>query len=97
VLPLGHLFERTKKMNGIGSYFNPVPAVRVGLPQAAPATGVGAYYDPRPLRPVSPPQSVPATSTNGLGVSMSLDDSGTRAAMGLLLLVALGFFLLRKK
>lgn len=84
-------------MNGIGSYFNPVPAVRVGPPQASPAAGVGAYYDPRPIRPVSPPQSTPAVSTNGLGVSMALDDGGTKAAIGLFLLVALGFLLLRKK
>lgn len=84
-------------MNGIGSYFNPVPAVRIGIPQAAPAAGVGAYYNPSPLRPVNLPQSTPAVSTSGLGVSMSLDDNGTRAAMGLLLLLALGFFLLRKK
>lgn len=84
-------------MNGIGSYFSPETFRPVGRPQSTPVSGVGAYYNPEMFSPVNPPESVPATSTSGLGVSLALEENKSSAAIGILLLIALGFFLMRRK
>lgn len=83
-------------MNGIGSYFSPVSARPVGPRQTAPLTGFGAYFTPVPTRSVRPPSASPI-SANGLGVGMEVAPSGSNAALAILVVLALGFLLLRKK
>jgi len=81
-------------MNGIGAYYSPSPLRPVGPSEATPVrstSGLGSYYSPSPLRPVGPPEAAPLTQTAGLG-EMS---EGTRSALGLLFVLALGFWLLR--
>lgn len=91
----GHLFERNETMQGIGAYFNPDPIRPVAPPQAAApaASGLGSYFNPVPLRPVRPPEATVPQPTHGLG-EMS---ESQKAAMGILALIVVGIFLLRKK
>jgi len=82
-------------MNGIGAYFSPSPVRPVAPPQAAvpAAFGVGAYFNPSPLRPVGPAEASMARPVQGLGER----SESQKAAMGLLALIVLGIFLLRKR
>lgn len=84
-------------MNGIGAYYSPSPVQPVNPPEASPlrpTSGVGSYYSPSPLRPVGPPEAAPLRHTNGVG---EMEDTTKTAAVGLLFLVVLGFWLLQKK